>query len=58
MSNGDPLDGTDAIGFGALAIGSMKYQIQNLLFKKMLEGQTHVYLDFMSAFEMARKDPT
>ncbi|HEY8084646.1 MAG TPA: NAD(P)-dependent methylenetetrahydromethanopterin dehydrogenase [Methylophilaceae bacterium] len=58
MSNGDPLEGTDAIGFGALAIGSMKYQIQNLLFKKMLEGQTHVYLDFMSAFEMARKDPT
>ncbi len=58
MSNGDPLDGTNAIGFGALAIGSMKYQIQNLLFKKMLEGQTHVYLDFMSAFEMARKDPT
>jgi methylene-tetrahydromethanopterin dehydrogenase len=58
MANGDPLEGTNAIGFGALAIGSMKYQTQNMLFKKMLEGQTHVYLDFMSAFEMARKDPT
>jgi methylene-tetrahydromethanopterin dehydrogenase len=32
--------------------------VQNLLFKKMLEGQTHVFLDFMSAFELARKDPT
>ena len=57
MANGDMLEGTGAIAFGALAIGSMKYQVQNLLFKKMLEGQTHVYLDFMSAFEMARKDP-
>jgi methylene-tetrahydromethanopterin dehydrogenase len=58
MSNGDIVEGTNAIGFGALAIGSMKYQVQNLLFKKMLEGQTHVFLDFMSAFELARKDPT
>ena len=41
---------------GALAIGNNKYQFQQNLFKKMLEGQSHVYLDFLSAFEMARKD--
>lgn len=56
MADAEPIQGTNAFGFGALAIGSIKYQVQNLLFKKMLEGQTHVYLDFLSAFELARKD--
>lgn len=55
MANAEPIEGTNAVGFGALAIGNNKYQIQNLLLKKMLEGQTHVYLDFLSAFEVARK---
>ncbi len=55
MANAEPIAGTNAVGFGALAIGNNKYQIQNLLLKKMLEGQTHVYLDFLSAFEVARK---
>lgn len=56
MADAEPIEGTGAYGFGALAIGSVKYQVQNMLFKKMLEGQTHVYLDFLSAFELARKD--
>lgn len=56
MADGELIEGTKAYGFGALAIGSHKYQVQNMLFKKMLEGQTHVYLDFLSAFEMARRD--
>ena len=56
MADGEQIEGTKAYGFGALAIGSHKYQVQNMLFKKMLEGQTHVYLDFLSAFEMARRD--
>ena len=55
MANGEPIAGTNAVGFGAMAIGNNKYQVQNLLLKKMLEGQTHVYLDFLSAFEVARK---
>lgn len=56
MADGEPIEGTNAVGLGALAIGNVKYQVQNGLFKKMLEGQSHVYLDFLSAFELARKD--
>ncbi|MCX7627049.1 MAG: methylenetetrahydromethanopterin dehydrogenase [Methylophilaceae bacterium] len=56
MADGEPIEGTRAVGLGALAIGNIKYQVQNILFKKMLEGQSHVYLDFLSAFEVARKD--
>jgi methylene-tetrahydromethanopterin dehydrogenase len=56
MADGVQIEGTNAFGMGALAIGNNKYQLQQNLFKKMLEGQSHVYLDFLSAFEMARKD--
>jgi len=56
MADGKPIAGTKAFGLGALAIGNVKYHVQQNLFKKMLEGQSHVYLDFLSAFEMARKD--
>jgi methylene-tetrahydromethanopterin dehydrogenase len=56
MADGVQIAGTQAFGMGALAIGNNKYQLQQNLFKKMLEGQSHVYLDFLSAFEMARKD--
>lgn len=56
MSDGESIGGTNAVGLGALAIGNIKYQVQNLMFKKMLEGQSHVYLDFLSAFDLARKD--
>jgi methylene-tetrahydromethanopterin dehydrogenase len=56
MADGTLIEGTKAYGLGALAIGNIKYQVQQNLFKKMLEGQSHVYLDFLSAFELARKD--
>lgn len=56
MADGAQIEGTQAFGLGALAIGNIKYQVQQNLFKKMLEGQAHVYLDFLSAFELARKD--
>lgn len=56
MADGVQIEGTNAYGLGALAIGNIKYHVQQNLFKKMLEGQSHVYLDFLSAFELARKD--
>jgi methylene-tetrahydromethanopterin dehydrogenase len=56
MADGVMIEGTKAYGLGALAIGNVKYQVQQNLFKQMLEGQAHVYLDFLSAFELARKD--
>ena len=56
MADGKPIEGTGAFGLGALAIGNVKYQVQHNLFKNMIEGQWPVYLDFLSAFELARKD--
>ncbi len=56
MADAVQIEGTKIYGLGALAIGNIKYQVQQNLFKKMLEGQAHVYLDFLSAFELARKD--
>lgn len=55
MADGVPIAGTQAFGIGALAIGNVKYATQHNLLKQMLEGDKKHYLDFFSAFEMARK---
>ncbi|MBM4206874.1 MAG: methylenetetrahydromethanopterin dehydrogenase [Gammaproteobacteria bacterium] len=44
-----------AVGIGALAVGNVKYQLQNLLLKELLETDKPVYLDFRDAFAKARK---
>jgi methylene-tetrahydromethanopterin dehydrogenase len=54
MADGVAIPGTGAFGVGALAIGNIKYQTQHNLFKKMLETEKPVYLDFLAAFELAR----
>lgn len=41
-------------GVGALAIGNIKYQLQNVLLKTMLETESPVYLDFRDAFTKAQ----
>lgn len=56
MADGVLIESTNVYGIGALAIGNIKYQTQQRLFKRMLEGQSHVYIDFITAFELARKD--
>lgn len=56
MADGVAIPGTAAFGLGALAIGNVKYQVQHNLFKKMLEGKGPLYLDFLSAFALARQD--
>jgi methylene-tetrahydromethanopterin dehydrogenase len=43
-----------AVGIGALAVGNVKYQTQHLLLKRMYETGKPEYLDFNSAFEVAR----
>jgi len=55
MADGVAIPGTSAFGIGALAIGNLKYTTQNNLLKQMLEPDKKHYLDFISAFEMARK---
>jgi methylene-tetrahydromethanopterin dehydrogenase len=44
-----------AVGVGALAVGNIKYQLQNEMLKLMLETDKPVYLDFRQAFDKARE---
>ena len=55
FADGNAIAGTTAFGIGALVIGNVKYKTQHNLLKLMLESEKKQYLDFLSAFEMARK---
>jgi methylene-tetrahydromethanopterin dehydrogenase len=52
--NGAPIEGTSAVGIGALAIGDIKYKTETGLFKKMIEAEKPVYLDFRAAYRLAQ----
>lgn len=53
--NGLPLAGTGTLGIGALAIGDVKYKTQVGLFRRMLESNAGLNLDFRDAFALARE---
>lgn len=42
------------VAVGALAVGDIKYKLQQALLKSMLETDKPVYLDFRQAFEIAK----
>lgn len=54
--NGTPIEGSNsgALGIGALAIGNIKYQTQNILLKNMLNSEKPIFLHFEHAFSVAR----
>ncbi|MDO9104827.1 MAG: methylenetetrahydromethanopterin dehydrogenase [Methylovulum sp.] len=54
--NGTPIEGSisGAVGIGALAIGNVKYQTQNILLKNMLDSDKPIFLHFEHAFSVAR----
>lgn len=53
---GEPLQhAPHAVGVGALAVGNVKYQLQNLLLASMLTTDKPLYLDFRNAFIKARE---
>jgi methylene-tetrahydromethanopterin dehydrogenase len=58
MDMGEPLkhatSSKDAVGIGALAIGNVKYNLQHALLEQTI-SESPVYLDFINAFEGARK---
>lgn len=55
MADGRPLAGLDhAVGIGALAVGNVKYQVQQQLLKAMVDSERPLYIDFTAAFEKAR----
>lgn len=59
MDFGAPLihatNSPNAVGIGALAVGNIKYQLQQELLKETLNAEKPVYLDFRNAFDGARK---
>ncbi|MBO0663384.1 methylenetetrahydromethanopterin dehydrogenase [Jiella sp. MQZ9-1] len=54
MANGAPIDGTDAFGIGALAVGPVKSNTEHGLLKRMIEADEVQSLDFRDAFQLAR----
>ncbi|MFD2114072.1 NAD(P)-dependent methylenetetrahydromethanopterin dehydrogenase [Thiorhodococcus fuscus] len=57
MDRGVPIDGSHsgALGIGALAVGNVKYQVQQALLRQMHEAGFPQYLGLDAAFEMARR---
>jgi methylene-tetrahydromethanopterin dehydrogenase len=59
MHNGEPLvhavNSPGAVGIGSLAVGDVKYKLQNALLAYMLTAEKPVFLDFREAFERARE---
>ncbi len=45
----------NALGVGALAVGDVKYKLQQVLLKSMLETDKPVFIDFRAAFSKARE---
>ena len=53
--SGTPIEGTNAVGIGALAVGNVKYKTETGLFKEMIEAEKPVYLDFRDAYKLAQE---
>lgn len=52
--DGKPLPAGTGVGIGPLAIGNIKYKVQQALFQAMLAADKPLYLDFRDAFARAR----
>ncbi len=52
--DGKPLGGGQGLGIGPLAIGNIKYKVQQALFQAMLAADKPLYLDFRDALVRAR----
>jgi methylene-tetrahydromethanopterin dehydrogenase len=55
MDDAKPLADTRAVGIGALAVGNVKYQVQNRLLLRMCQAEKAQVLSFPEAFVMARE---
>ncbi len=55
QDDGVALKGTGAVGIGSLAIGGVKYKVQSGLFRRMIEAEKPLSLDFRDAFALARE---
>ena len=55
MDDGKPLPQSRAVGIGALAIGDVKYHVQNQLLVAMRNAEQPLLLSFAEAFAKARE---
>ncbi|MCK5932253.1 methylene-tetrahydromethanopterin dehydrogenase [Fulvimarina manganoxydans] len=55
MADAEPIEGTNAVGIGALAIGVFKSKTEYGLLRQMIEADEPQTLDFRDAFTLARK---
>lgn len=55
QDDGVTLKGVTAAGIGPLAIGGIKYKVESGLFRKMIEAEKPLFLDFRDAFALARE---
>ena len=54
LDDAKAIEGTQVVGIGALAIGNVKYQVQNRLLTRMRESDRPECFGFEQAFEVAR----
>jgi methylene-tetrahydromethanopterin dehydrogenase len=54
-ANAEPLGETRIVGIGPLAIGNVKYKAEFGLFKRMIEEEKPIVLDFQDAYAFARE---
>jgi len=52
--DGAEMEGTGAVGIGAMAVGNVKYQVEDAMFERMRTAEKPQYLDFTHAFQEAR----
>ncbi len=52
---GRPLEKSGILSVGPLAIGDIKYKTQAALFRRMIDAESSLMLDFTDAFAMARQ---
>lgn len=55
QDDGAPLGGQAGVGIGALTVGNVKYQVESGLFRRMIETDEPLFLDFRDAFATARQ---
>lgn len=53
MTDGKTIEGTTVVGYGALAIGQLKYVTQNKLLQQMLASEKPMHIDYQDAYEYA-----
>jgi methylene-tetrahydromethanopterin dehydrogenase len=55
FADGTPIEGTEGIGVGALAVGNVKFKTEHELLDAMRDAEPRRYIGVAEAFEVARK---